>query len=80
MNPHLPQLHPYSVETLAHLKQGITPPADKEHIALSVGEPKHATPEVKSSALLDNIAALGSYPTTKGLAELRIAIGKWLGR
>lgn len=80
MNPHLSQLHPYPFEKLAQLKQGIIPPADKAHIALSIGEPKHATPEVITSALLENIAALGSYPTTKGLAELRVAISDWIIR
>ena len=80
MNPHLSQLHPYPFEKLAQLKQGIIPPADKAHIALSIGEPKHATPDVITSALLENMAALGSYPTTKGLAELRVAISDWLAR
>lgn len=80
MNPHLPQLHPYPFEKLAQLKQGIIPPSDKAHIALSIGEPKHATPDVITSALLENIAGLGSYPTTKGLPELRIAISEWLNK
>lgn len=80
MNPHLTQLHPYPFEKLAKLKQGIVPPADKAHIALSIGEPKHATPDVITNGLLDNIAALGRYPTTRGLAELRGAISEWLAR
>lgn len=80
MNPHLPQLHPYPFEKLAQLKQGIIPPADKAHIALSIGEPKHATPDVISASLLANIEALGSYPTTKGMPELRNAISAWLSR
>ena len=80
MNPYLPQLHPYPFEKLAQLKQGITPPADKAHIALSIGEPKHATPGVITDALLANIAALGRYPSTKGMVELRAAISKWIGR
>lgn len=80
MNPHLAQLHPYPFEKLAQLKQGITPPADKAHIALSIGEPKHATPELISNALLHNIEALGKYPTTKGLPELRVAMSEWVER
>lgn len=80
MNPHLTQLHPYPFEQLAQLKQGIVPPVDKAHIALSIGEPKYATPDVITNALLENIAALGSYPTTKGLPELRGAISEWLAR
>lgn len=80
MNPHLTQLHPYPFEKLAQLKQGFVPPADKVHIALSIGEPKHATPDVIAKALVENIAALGRYPTTKGLPELRGAIREWLAR
>ncbi len=80
MNPHLSQLHPYPFEKLGQLKQGITPPADKAHIALSIGEPKHATPKLIHNALLENMAALGKYPTTKGIPELREAISGWVRR
>lgn len=80
MNPYLSQLHPYPFEKLGQLKQGITPPADKAHIALSIGEPKHATPELIKTALLQNIEALGKYPATKGLPELREAISSWVTR
>lgn len=80
MNPHLPQLHPYPFEKLGQLKQGITPPADRAHIALSIGEPKHATPKLIKNALLENMQALGKYPTTKGLVELRTAISDWVER
>jgi N-succinyldiaminopimelate aminotransferase len=52
MNPYLSRLHPYPFEKLAQLKRGITPPADKAHIALSIGEPKHATPAFIKAAIL----------------------------
>lgn len=78
MNPYLPQLHPYPFEKLSKLKQGIAPPVDKKHIALSIGEPKHATPELIKNALLHNIDTLGNYPTTRGLSELRHVISEWL--
>lgn len=80
MNPHLTQLHPYPFEKLTQLKQGIVPPADKAHIALSIGEPKHATPELIKQALLHNMDALGKYPTTKGMPALRVAISEWITR
>ena len=80
MNPHLQQLHPYPFEKLANLKQGITPPADKAHIALSIGEPKHATPHFIQEALLQHLHGLTQYPTTKGLPVLREAIAEWLSR
>ena len=80
MNPHLQQLHPYPFEKLAALKHGIVPPADKAHIALSIGEPKHATPHFIQEALLRHLHGLTLYPTTKGLPELRQAIAGWLSR
>lgn len=80
MNPHLSQLHLYPFEKLATLKQGITPPADKSHIALSIGEPKHATPVFIREALIAHMDGLTQYPTTKGLPELRQAITNWTCR
>ncbi|NJD06362.1 MAG: succinyldiaminopimelate transaminase, partial [Methylococcaceae bacterium] len=44
MNPDLSRLQPYPFERLALLKQGIRPPAELSHIALSIGEPQHPTP------------------------------------
>ncbi len=79
MNPYLDQLHPYPFEKLNRLKQDITPPADKDHIALSIGEPKHPTPHFIQQALLNHLHGLGNYPTTKGLPELRACIAEWLG-
>jgi N-succinyldiaminopimelate aminotransferase len=80
MNQFLQQLHPYPFEKLAALKLGIQPPADKAHIAMSIGEPKHPTPEFIQEALLKHFDGLAQYPTTKGLPELRQAIAAWLGR
>ncbi|MGY6275677.1 succinyldiaminopimelate transaminase [Methylomonas sp. MgM2] len=80
MNPRLTQLHSYPFEKLAALKQGVTPPADKHHIALSIGEPKHATPHFIQEALLQHLHGLTLYPTTKGLPELRQTIADWLCR
>jgi N-succinyldiaminopimelate aminotransferase len=78
MTPNLAQLHPYPFEKLAQLKHGITPPADKPHIALSIGEPTHPTPDFIKTALAQHGQGLGIYPTTKGIPELRIAIADWL--
>jgi N-succinyldiaminopimelate aminotransferase len=80
MTPHLKHLHPYPFEKLAQLKRGITPPGNKEHIALSIGEPAHATPHLIQEALLTHLHGLSKYPTTKGLPELRAAIADWLSR
>ena len=77
MNPNLQQLQPYPFEKLANLKAGITPPAHLPHIALSIGEPKHAAPAFVLEKLVASMAGLGNYPATKGLPELRAAIADW---
>ncbi len=78
MNPGLALCHPYPFEKLAQLKQGIVAPLSKSHIAMSIGEPAHATPAFIQQALLEHSKGLGAYPTTKGIPELRQAIANWL--
>lgn len=78
MNPDLNQLQPYPFEKLNALKAGITPPESLSHIALSIGEPKHASPEFVKQVLVDNMDKLSNYPTTKGIPELRESIARWL--
>jgi len=76
MNPALNQLQPYPFEKLAALKASIRP-VDLPHIAFSIGEPKHDSPEHVIKALTDNIAGLAKYPTTKGIPELSESIAYW---
>ena len=78
MNPDLAKLHPYPFEKLAKLKHGYQPPADKTHIALSIGEPKHPTPGFITEAVIEHLHGLSNYPTTAGTIELRQAIADWL--
>ncbi|ARU56040.1 succinyldiaminopimelate transaminase [Oleiphilus messinensis] len=80
MNPDLSKLHPYPFEKLTKLKAQVTPPTNLAHIALSIGEPKHPAPQFVVDELIKNIGALSSYPTTKGLPQLRNAISIWLER
>lgn len=77
MNRDLSLLQPYPFEKLTALKAEVSPPADLEHIALSIGEPKHPAPPFVTECLIDNIDKLANYPTTKGLPELREAIANW---
>ena len=77
MNHNLDKLQPYPFQKLAKLKQGIKPAVDK-HIALSIGEPKHETPQFIEQGLIDNLSGLAIYPSTKGLTELRESIRQWL--
>jgi N-succinyldiaminopimelate aminotransferase len=80
MNPHLNLLQPYPFQRLRDLFQGITPNPEFNHVNLSIGEPKHATPHIISEALAANLNGLASYPTTIGVPALREAINQWLQR
>lgn len=80
MNPDLSRLHPYPFEKLTALMVGATPPAHLPHIPLSIGEPKHPAPTFVRDALVSNLRHLSSYPTSKGLPELRKAIASWASR
>ncbi len=80
MNHALNQLQPYPFEKLRALLAGVTPPADKRAIALSIGEPKHKSPEFVAKALADNLDQLAVYPTTLGIPALREAIAAWCER
>ena len=78
MNPDLNRLQPYPFEKLRKLNHGVVPPADKSPIALSIGEPKHASPGFVVEELISHLHGLENYPLTKGSAALRQAIARWL--
>lgn len=80
MNPDLNRLHPYPFEKLAQLKQGITGNSQYSHIALSIGEPKHAPPAFVLEELARSSGKIAHYPLTKGTADLRQSIADWLNR
>ena len=80
MNPDLSLLHPYPFEKLSQLKQGISPPRQLDHIALSIGEPKHPAPHFVVENLIQHTHLLSSYPSTRGTDALREAIAEWLSR
>lgn len=80
MNPALDQLQPYPFEKLRELLGSVQPAADKRPIALSIGEPKHRSPDFVGKALTDNLDKLAVYPTTLGLPELRQSIATWCER
>ena len=80
MNPLLQKLHPYPFERLRALNLGLVPNPTLKHIAMGMGEPKHATPEFIKQALRDNLVGLASYPATAGEPALREAIAGWVAR
>lgn len=80
MNPNLNLLQPYPFQRLRDLFNGITPNPALKAINLSIGEPKHETPQLIKNALSDNLNGLANYPTTVGSIELRQAISNWISR
>ena len=79
MNPELDKLHPYPFEKLATLKKDVSPNPQLDHISLSIGEPKHAAPDIVIKSLQQHLATgVAAYPLTKGIPELRQAIAQWL--
>jgi N-succinyldiaminopimelate aminotransferase len=80
VNPLLEKLQPYPFEKLRTLLAGVTPNPQLKPINLSIGEPKHPTPELVKKALAGALDGLAVYPLTAGLPELREAISGWLAR
>jgi N-succinyldiaminopimelate aminotransferase len=80
VNPLLEKLQPYPFEKLRSLLSGVTPSEGLKPINLSIGEPKHATPELVKKALTAALDGLAAYPLTAGLPELREAIAAWIAK
>jgi len=80
LNPLLGRLQPYPFERLRALLAGVTPNAALRPINLSIGEPKHPTPEFVKAALAGSLQGLSGYPATAGTPALREAIAAWLMR
>ena len=80
MNPDLRRLQPYPFERLRQLIEGTSPPAGLSLIDLSIGEPKHPTPQLIFDALTAALPGMANYPSTLGTDALRQAIATWLMR
>jgi N-succinyldiaminopimelate aminotransferase len=80
MNPRLNQLHPYPFQKLRELFAGVTPNPDLAPVNLSIGEPKHATPQFIKDALVAGLGGLANYPATQGSEALRQAMAGWAQR
>jgi N-succinyldiaminopimelate aminotransferase len=80
LNTRLERLQAYPFERLARLKHGIVPPNTLSHIAMSIGEPKHAPPAFVIETMRGALDQLSSYPATVGLPQLRTACARWLER
>ena len=80
MNPYLADLNEFTFTRLARLLQPLTPPLGLKPINLSIGEPKHPTPQFIRDAIGQNTDGLALYPPTKGSPVLRQTIAAWLKR
>jgi len=80
MNVLLDALHPYPFEKLRALFADLKPASSQAHIALSIGEPRHASPPFVLETLAANLPLLANYPATRGEAVLRETIADWLRR
>ena len=80
MDPNLSRLQPYPFQKLSALLAGVTPDASLRPISLSIGEPKHATPQFIRDELISQLGGLSSYPATAGSEALRGAIAGWIER
>lgn len=77
MNPNLALLQSYPFEKLNQLKGKVSPPDHLNHIALSIGEPKHEPPQFVLDEMQLHLGKVVNYAATKGLPELRQAIALW---
>jgi N-succinyldiaminopimelate aminotransferase len=80
LNPLLGRLQPYPFEKLRALTAGVSPDPALQPINLSIGEPRHPTPELVKTALAGALDGLAAYPVTAGTPALREAIAAWLMR
>jgi N-succinyldiaminopimelate aminotransferase len=80
MNQNLDLLQPYPFQRLRDLFKDIKPNNDFSPINLSIGEPKHETPQLIKDALINHLSGLANYPTTIGVLALRETISEWLSK
>ncbi len=80
MNPGFADLQPYPFERLRGLLADVRPGGGLPLIDLSIGEPRHAPPDLVRNALISHLDGLGRYPQTAGSDDLRAAIADWLVR
>ncbi|NOX27973.1 MAG: succinyldiaminopimelate transaminase [Gammaproteobacteria bacterium] len=78
MNPGLNNLQPYPFQRMRALFGDAVPNESYAPINLSIGEPKHPTPDLIKNALISELDKLANYPLTKGSDELRNAIAGYL--
>jgi N-succinyldiaminopimelate aminotransferase len=76
-NTRLDGLTDYPFQRLAALLAGVEPARGYEPIIMSIGEPRHAPPQILHDALAENPADWGKYPPTAGTPAYRAAVARW---
>ncbi|ANN77837.1 succinyldiaminopimelate transaminase [Bordetella flabilis] len=79
-NPYIDRLGPYPMVRMARLLSDINPPADKPLIRFSIGEPKHALPQVLVDALAGAAGKVNAYPPSRGSDAMHRSIANWVER
>jgi len=80
LNPRLALLPDYPFERLRGLLNPVDPPKGLDPIAMSLGEPQHAYPDMVGDILDRNRGLYGKYPPVAGTPEFRQAVAAWLTR
>lgn len=77
-NSRLDGLTDYPFQRLSALLADITPPADVEPLAMSIGEPQHPAPKLIQEELARHATEWNKYPPTAGTKAYRHAVADWL--
>jgi Aspartate/tyrosine/aromatic aminotransferase len=80
LNPRLDALSDYPFDHLRALLRGVEPPAGLAQHWLSVGEPRHAPPDIVAETIARNAGDWGRYPPIEGTPAFRAAVAGWLAR
>jgi len=80
LNPRLNLLTDYPFDRLRHLLGGIEPPQGVSPLALSIGEPQHAPPDMIAREIAAHAHVWGRYPPINGTEDFRAATTGWLNR
>lgn len=68
----------YAFPRLRKLLDGLAPGGDE--ISMSIGEPRHALPDLVAPVLAAHLDGFGRYPVNDGSPDLLAAISDWIAR
>lgn len=77
-NSRLDGLTDYPFQRLSTLLADVSPPEGVDPIAMSIGEPQHAAPDLIHAELARHAKEWNKYPPTGGTKSYRTAVTDWL--